>query len=427
MSDPYSVYAVHEAEKPKWLPGEDYAAVSAHAMTLLLVVGINIHIHHVFQRRKGAYFWAMQIGSIGCLFDVIGLLVRNFVADSVRVWPLYTLLATVGWATYTVAQLVVLYSRLHLVSQNLSVQRGVYMAIAIASPILIITDWVTTWAAWNPASSPMWSVADAIVERIVQLGFSIIEVAINAIYAVSLIQTLRLKSSVRQRQVMWDLVYVNAMAVAFDTLNIILVYVNRVGVSRPIQTFTYALKLRLEFIVLNQLMAVAANKLRRPTFGEKRYHRPSENDWSFDMGPTSGAQGKAPSDAVEKLPSDASERAILEAAAPMSVSIQRSLSPKDVGLPGDNGSPLQSHPCDGYIGRHSRYDIAGLEDTFATTGNDTPADQQKAHLVLPRQRINRLWKNEDDEPEEEAVGLHEWEKQARPALEVPWLPCTVDV
>lgn len=132
MSSPYSVYAVNEAVVPQELAGEDYAAISAHAMTLLLVVGINVHIHHLFHRRKGLYSWAVQIGSLGCFFAVSGSLMRNFVRNSVRVWPLYTLLATVGWTIYTVTQLVVPYSRLHLVVRNETIQCCVFTDVSPA-------------------------------------------------------------------------------------------------------------------------------------------------------------------------------------------------------------------------------------------------------------------------------------------------------
>ena len=77
---------------------------------------------------------------------------------------------------------------------------------------------------------------------------------------------------------MLDLIYVNVIIVLFDFLVVILLYLNRVGISHPIQTFSYALKFRLEFVVLNQLMAVAARGLRRDTFEERRYHHSSVHD-----------------------------------------------------------------------------------------------------------------------------------------------------
>lgn len=67
---------------------------------------------------------------------------------------------------------------------------------------------------------------------------------------------------------MLDLIYVNIIVVALDIASVIMVYLNQVGLSQPIQTFSYAFKIRLEFVVLNQLMSVAARGLKRETFEE---------------------------------------------------------------------------------------------------------------------------------------------------------------
>lgn len=53
MPSPYSVYTIHEAERPRWLPGEELAATAFIAMTFLLVAEINIQIHRVFKEKKG--------------------------------------------------------------------------------------------------------------------------------------------------------------------------------------------------------------------------------------------------------------------------------------------------------------------------------------------------------------------------------------
>ena len=282
MPSEYSVYSIYQAQQPEWLPGEELAAAAFLSMTFLLVVDINVQIHHAFKRGKGVYFWAMQIGSIGCFVDALGTLIKYLLPHSMRLWVLYTLFATVGWAVYTVAQLTVLYSRLHLVMQHEGVQMLVFWMIVIVSPILIVTDWTTTWPSYNPEGdmSERWSPAQAVVERICQLGFSGVEVVINIVYAVGIFALLRRRPTVRQRRVMLDLVYVNALAVLFDIVNIVLVYLNRVGVSHPVQTFSYTLKLRLEFITLNQLMAIAARGMYRETFEEKRYHYSSYDDWN---------------------------------------------------------------------------------------------------------------------------------------------------
>ncbi len=77
---------------------------------------------------------------------------------------------------------------------------------------------------------------------------------------------------------MLDLIYVNLIAIAFDILVMTFIYLNELGISHRIQTFSYILKLKLEFVVLNQLMAVAARGIQKASWEKKRYHHPSLGD-----------------------------------------------------------------------------------------------------------------------------------------------------
>ena len=115
------------------------------------------------------------------------------------------------------------------------------------------------------------------MDRCTQVGFTITEIILNGIYIWSLVEIIRLKSRVlnsgiRQRRVMTDLMYVNVMAICLDTLTVVLVFLNQTGISHPIQTFSYILKFKLEFLVLNQIMAVAARGLRRFSVADRRYY-----------------------------------------------------------------------------------------------------------------------------------------------------------
>lgn len=148
---------------------------------------------------------------------------------------------------------------------------GVFYSICTISPILIITDWTTTWPAFSPKTSEEWSSAEATAERIVQLGFSGLEVTINVISAIAITRLFRCRVNVRQKRVMRDLISVKILIVISDILNIRLVYVNRIGISHPIQTFSDAMRFRVEFIVLNQLTAVAGRGFGQEIFEEKRY------------------------------------------------------------------------------------------------------------------------------------------------------------
>ncbi len=86
----------------------------------------------------------------------------------------------------------------------------------------------------DPRVSSVWSPRDAIVERYNQIGrtesvrcwwmcgliglkgFTLVECILSGIYVWSLLGLLNLKSSVRQRRVMLDLIYVNIIIVCLD-------------------------------------------------------------------------------------------------------------------------------------------------------------------------------------------------------------------
>ena len=274
-------------------PGEELAASGFVAIVFYLFVDINLGIYRIFKRKRGLYYWCMLLGTWGCAIDNIAVVVKFFVHNPEPLWPLYTLFILLGWSIYATAQLLVLYSRLHLVNQNRKLQRWVLIMIIAVASLMIIPTWPLAWQAYNPYNpqlSARFSFGEAIIDRVTQLGFTMAESILSGIYIWSLTKLLNLKSSVRYRRVMTDLVYVNVIAVCLDVLTVILVYLNQTGISHPIQTFSYILKMKLEFMVLNQLMAVTARGIQREAFPARRYHhRPALGGMAW-----SGMSSKSP-------------------------------------------------------------------------------------------------------------------------------------
>ncbi|KAL8890112.1 MAG: hypothetical protein Q9215_002687 [Flavoplaca cf. flavocitrina] len=117
--------------------------------------------------------------------------------------------------------------------------------------------------------------------RSTRLGFPLAKRIISGIYIHALWRLLGWKPTVRQRCVFLDLIYVNVITILFKILSTLLVYLNQTGTSHSIQVFSYSLKSRLKFIVVNQQMAIAAPGFRLLTFGEKRYHLSSGRNNSY--------------------------------------------------------------------------------------------------------------------------------------------------
>ena len=343
-------------------------------------------IYRIFKRKQGLYYWCMLLGTWGCIIDSIGVVLKDFLPNSEPLWPLFTLFILGGWTIYAPAQLLVLYSRLHLVNQNHKIQRCVLVMIIAVASLIIIPTWAVVWQAYdpyNPHLSALYSPRDAIIERCTQLGYTIAESILSGIYILSLARLLNLKSNVRQRRVMADLIYVNVIAVCLDILTVILVFLNQTGISHPIQTFSYILKLKLEFLVLNQLMAVAARGIEKEGFAERRYHHPST---SGEKG-SSAASSKTSRWGVNSLQERPNADSIRELVVP-SPTLSRVH-----GTPQDSGSQTT----------HDR----------ANDGRWPMKAKTKKHGA--KGAGNNAEEDEDDE-----IGVHMWEQRGKLVMEVPW-------
>ena len=165
-----SPYAVPENEPPNWRPGEEIGASIFVGMSLFLIFETLFGIIRLFRKREGLYYWSMLLGTIGCAVDSLGVILKYLVPHR-NAWGFYTLCLLSGWTTYSLAQLLVLYSRLHLVNQNVKVQRFILVIILSTILIAIIPTWIVVWPAYdtNTKISSLWSPRDAIVERYVFL------------------------------------------------------------------------------------------------------------------------------------------------------------------------------------------------------------------------------------------------------------------
>ena len=367
-------------------PGEDLAAIGFVAVVFYLFIDINLGIYRTFKKKQGLYYWCMLLGTWGCVADSIGVVLKNFVPNPEPLWPLYTLFILGGWTIYAPAQLLVLYSRLHLVNQNHKLQRWVLIMIIAIASLIIIPTWSLVWQAYdpyNPRLSALYSPREAIVDRCTQIGYTVAESIISGIYIVSLAKLLSLKSNVRQRRVMTDFIYVVVIAISLDVTTVVLVYLNQTGISHPIQTFSYLLKLKLEFLVLNQLMAVAARGIQKENFAERRYHHPS----IFGEKGSSAPSRRTLRWGLEYLPKAPKNDSARELMVPSPVlsKVQRT--------PGDFGSQI-THD-------HIRVEEWPLKGTVKSHDAKVAGDG--------------AGEEEDDE-----IGVHMWEKGGKLVKEVPW-------
>ena len=152
-------------------------------------------------------------------------------------------------------QAFVLYSRLHLVVRNQRTLRYVLYMILFDACALHIPTIVFTYGS-NSTKAAFWTPKFNVMERIQLTGFCVQEFIISTIYITS---TVRLLGSIYHsmtRKVMLQLLTINFICIGMDIILIGLEFSNNYVGEASIKAMIYAIKLKLEFAVLNQLMGL---------------------------------------------------------------------------------------------------------------------------------------------------------------------------
>ena len=168
-------------------------------------------------------------------------------------------------------QAFVLYSRLHLVVRNHRTLRIVLFMIIFDACALHIPTIIFTYGSNSPHSA-YWTPKFNVMERIQLMGFCVQEFGISTIYIVS---TVRLLGSIYHsmtRKVMLQLLFINCICIGMDIILIGLEFTNNYVGEASIKPMIYAIKLKLEFAVLNQLMG-----LTKAGFTEENHWQGREN------------------------------------------------------------------------------------------------------------------------------------------------------
>ena len=470
----YTPYSINFTDHLKWRPGEEVAAGALVGMSLCLFFEVNMMILFAFKKRQGLYFWSMQCGTLGVFMETVGIILKYFGSPGTdAIWPLYLLLILVGWSVYTTAQSLVLYSRLHLVMRNQRIQRYVLYMIVSTIFTFVLPHWIFEWPAYNTSDhemSSLWSPRAAIVQRYSQIGYTITESIISGLYIWSLVPILRLKSNFRQQRVMMDLLFVNVVIIALDILQVTFAYTNQgiysyfhdgfplvideiVGISEPLQSFSYILKLRLEFVVLNQLMEFAARGMRQGNFGKNRYYhttnkveRPVHDNARSQEGKGSHLTNE---ENISEDPSQTASSSFL----PLSNFISFPNSTHQIRPMTRSGSGAHSNGLESQPESYS-FDRAGIADRefFSSDGDGEPltsnakagagffpkgvkginhqsSGPSKASKPPAFQKDDRFPRgnSNDNGDEDEGIRLHMWERRGTANMDLPWFRSKIDV
>lgn len=228
------------------------------AVAYWMSIELLVLVYVTFKRRTGIYFWSIVITTIGIILQATGYLMKEFAHSSPKI--LTTIICKVGWVSNVTGFAIVLWSRLHLVVNNTRVLKGI-LAMIIINGIVMHTPIVIFEFGLISKHHDLFIRPMEIMERVQQTVFSLQETIISALYIYHTARFLNSGYATRTRNVVRLLAGVQALVIGLDAGLTVFDYKMMLTLKCSLHPFVYALKLKLEFIVLNQLLAIVKKGL----------------------------------------------------------------------------------------------------------------------------------------------------------------------
>ncbi|KAH7042260.1 integral membrane protein [Macrophomina phaseolina] len=255
-----SEYLKMTKERPPY--GLSLVMMAFLAIAMFNGVEIIVKMFLTFQQRGGLYFWSILLATAGIFLYVIGFAVKFFVTKEGAPWVGLSFVVA-GWVPMVSCQSLALYSRLHMVVRDERKLRWVFYMI-ITDAILFHTP--TSLLIFLAETSQTMATVYTAYEKTELTAFSIQECIISGLYIYEASKTFlrpaakSSKAGRRMRAIYRHLIYVNIIVVALDATLLATQYANHYRPQTTYKAFVYSVKLKLEFAILNRLVAAARNK-----------------------------------------------------------------------------------------------------------------------------------------------------------------------
>lgn len=248
-------------------------------LALYNVIELTILVFVTFNRYKGLYFWSLLISSWGVVPYSLGFLIKFFRIGNPRegyegpTWAAVILL-TIGWYSMVTGQSVVLWSRLHLLTRNQKLLKGLLAMIIVDVVLLHFPTTVLTFGSNSMHNHDIHQFVHGynIMEKIQMTMFTIQEFIISGVYVFEALRILRLSLHDGARRTMFQLLALNVIIFVMDVGLLSCEYANLYIIETTLKGAVYSIKLKLEFAVLGKLVSFvtsgSASWARRNTFSQ---------------------------------------------------------------------------------------------------------------------------------------------------------------
>jgi hypothetical protein len=248
-------------------PGIWSMYIALYAVALWLALELIFQVHVTFRRWGGLYYWTVLATSIG-----VGLHVSTLIPKTFKLLPIATDIGTtiivkIADILEQTGFCMVLYSRLGLVmrAQNQRYLKWILGLILVSSflvhtPIFIFTIGVNTQHAF-------WFRHARVAEGFVVLWFAILELFLSTIYtyhtarlakdsSILVAHTIsREQSKKARRNLLLFMIFAQIITFTFDLTMCVIIGL-QMRYKPPFMPFFYGVKLKVEFMALNQLQSL---------------------------------------------------------------------------------------------------------------------------------------------------------------------------
>jgi len=226
-------------------------------------VELQAMIWMTFKKRRGLYFYSLLFASWGTIIAVLGIFLKffNICTDEM----VNVAVTMIGWMPMITGQSLVLYSRLHLIVRDTRKLRWILWMIIVNFWLFEATTTIFLFMANAPATEAKMAPFYNVWEKVQMTGITLQEFIISGVYLYETRQLLRTGSNFRQeriKRVMENLIYINTLIVVLDAILLGIEYASFFAIETAFKGLTYSIKLKLEFTVLNQLVAICQGSLR---------------------------------------------------------------------------------------------------------------------------------------------------------------------
>lgn len=235
------------------------AVVVFMTIALYNALELSLLIPLSFRRYRSLYFWSLLTSAtLGVIPATIGPALQFF--NLAPMW-LIMLLSNVGFVMMVPNQSIVLYSRLHLVSQNTYVLAFVRWLIVASLFLVIPTITLNVGVSYLPREKG-WVHGFEAIERIQVTWFAVQETIISSIYIYDTIRMMKLspETDKRRNKILYELLAVNVTAILMDLTLVVLEYVGFYFTQIIFKAAVYSIKLKLEFAVLGMLVSIVHSR-----------------------------------------------------------------------------------------------------------------------------------------------------------------------